>query len=165
MRNLLLALLLSSAAFATDRTLYGTKIDTYSGILTIPLVTDTLVTRTSTDTLTNKSISGSTNTITNVPNASVVHVFRTITSADSPYTTLSTDEFIKCDATSGSVTVVLTGATNTWLHIKKTDASTNPCILDPASTDTIDGVSSYSLTIQNQAAGPYKGGATSWLNF
>ena len=44
-----------------------------SGTVTIPTGTDTLVARTSTDTLTNKSISGSTNTLTNIGNASLTN--------------------------------------------------------------------------------------------
>jgi len=43
------------------------------GTITIPSGTDTLVARTSTDTLTNKSISGSTNTLTNIANASLTN--------------------------------------------------------------------------------------------
>jgi len=41
---------------------------TASGVLTLPSATDQLVGRATTDTLTNKSISGSTNTLTNIPN-------------------------------------------------------------------------------------------------
>lgn len=39
--------------------------------LTLPIITDTLITRSSTDTLSNKSISGSANTMTNIPAASL----------------------------------------------------------------------------------------------
>ena len=44
-----------------------------SGTLTLPTSTDTLVGRATTDTLTNKSISGSTNTLTNIANASLTN--------------------------------------------------------------------------------------------
>jgi trimeric autotransporter adhesin len=44
-----------------------------SGTLTLPTSTDTLVGRATTDTLTNKSISGSTNTLTNIGNASLTN--------------------------------------------------------------------------------------------
>ena len=43
------------------------------GTITIPSGTDTLVARTTTDTLTNKSISGATNTLTNIANASLTN--------------------------------------------------------------------------------------------
>jgi hypothetical protein len=44
-----------------------------SGTITIPSGTDTLVARNTTDTLTNKSISGATNTLTNIANASLTN--------------------------------------------------------------------------------------------
>ena len=44
-----------------------------SGVVSLPTATDTLVGRATTDTLTNKSISGSTNTLTNIANASLTN--------------------------------------------------------------------------------------------
>ena len=49
-----------------------------SGTVTIPTGTDTLVARTSTDTLINKSISGSTNTLTNIGNGSLTNSSLTV---------------------------------------------------------------------------------------
>lgn len=49
-----------------------------SGTLTLPTGTDTLVARNTTDTLTNKSMSGSTNTFTNIPNSALVNSSLTI---------------------------------------------------------------------------------------
>jgi hypothetical protein len=44
-----------------------------TGVVSLPTATDTLVGRATTDTLTNKSISGSTNTLTNIANASLTN--------------------------------------------------------------------------------------------
>ena len=44
-----------------------------TGTLTLPSTSDTILGRATTDTLTNKSISGSTNTLTNIPNSALVN--------------------------------------------------------------------------------------------
>jgi hypothetical protein len=49
-----------------------------TGVVSLPTATDTLVGRATTDTLTNKSISGSTNTLTNIANASLTNSSLTI---------------------------------------------------------------------------------------
>jgi len=64
----------------TNKTLTSPVISTITntGTLTLPTSTDTLVGRATTDTLTNKSISGSTNTLTNVPNSALTNSTFTI---------------------------------------------------------------------------------------
>jgi len=63
---------LSTAAFAAaTRTLDGQQITNGAATLTIPTSTDTLVGRATTDTLTNKSISGATNTLSNIPTSAI----------------------------------------------------------------------------------------------
>jgi hypothetical protein len=60
----------------TNKTLTAPTIATIlnnSGTLTLPTSTDTLVGRATTDTLTNKSISGSSNTLTNIPNSALTN--------------------------------------------------------------------------------------------
>jgi len=64
----------------TNKTLTAPVISTITntGSLTLPTSTDTLVGRATTDTLTNKSISGSTNTLSNIANASLTNSSITI---------------------------------------------------------------------------------------
>ena len=59
----------------TNKTLTAPVIATIvnTGTLTLPTSTDTLVGRATTDTLTNKSISGSSNTLTNIPNSALTN--------------------------------------------------------------------------------------------
>jgi hypothetical protein len=52
--------------------------------------------------------------------------------------TLATDFTILVDASSGLVTVTLTGTNGTFYNVKKIDSSMNPVRLRPA-TGTIDG--------------------------
>jgi hypothetical protein len=71
-------------AFAQSIVFEGTTADSYEmtlsageptqdRVITLPDTTDTLVARNTQDTLTNKSISGSTNTLTNIPNNALVN--------------------------------------------------------------------------------------------
>jgi len=64
----------------TNKTLTAPVIATIlnTGTLTLPTTTDTLVGRDTTDTLTNKTISGSSNTLTNIANASLTNSAVTI---------------------------------------------------------------------------------------
>lgn len=64
----------------TNKTLTSPIISSISntGTLTLPTSTDTLVGRATTDTFTNKSISGSTNTLTNIPNSALTNSSVTI---------------------------------------------------------------------------------------
>ena len=66
---------LSGTQTLTNKTLTSPNIATInnSGLLTLPTGPDTLVGRATTDTLTNKSISGSTNTLTNIPNSALTN--------------------------------------------------------------------------------------------
>lgn len=64
----------------TNKTLTSPIISSISntGTITLPTATTTLVGRDTTDTLTNKSISGSTNTLTNIPNSALTNSSITI---------------------------------------------------------------------------------------
>ena len=71
---------LTGSQTLTNKTLTSPVISTIvnTGTLTLPTSTDTLVGRATTDTLTNKSISGSTNTLTNIGNSSLTNSSITI---------------------------------------------------------------------------------------
>jgi len=71
---------LSGTQTLTNKTLTSPVISTITntGTLTLPTSTDTLVGRATTDTLTNKSISGSTNTLTNIGNSALTNSTVTI---------------------------------------------------------------------------------------
>jgi len=62
-----------------------------------------------------------------------------------------TDYTVLVDATSGAITVNLPSASTAGevvLNIKKIDATSNNVTIDPASTETIDGVATYVLKKQ-----------------
>lgn len=71
---------LTGSQTLTNKTLTAPVISTIvnSGTLTLPTSTDTLVGRATTDTLTNKTISGSSNTLSNIGNASLTNSSITI---------------------------------------------------------------------------------------
>jgi len=74
------AVSLTGTQTLTNKTLTAPNISTITntGTLTLPTSADTLVGRATTDTLTNKTISGSTNTITNIANSSLTNSSITI---------------------------------------------------------------------------------------
>ena len=74
------AVSLTGTQTLTNKTLTAPNISTITntGTLTLPTSADTLVGRATTDTLTNKSISGSTNTISNIANSSLTNSSITI---------------------------------------------------------------------------------------
>lgn len=67
------------------------------------------------------------------------------------YTATSSDHTITCDATSGNVTITLPAAstsTGRVYHIKKIDASGNSVIIDGNASETIDGATTQTTTVQ-----------------
>lgn len=88
------------------------------------------------------------------PDSSTRHV----TSAQSPYTVLETDQTILVDATAGNVTILIPDARfflRPQLNIKKTDSGVSTVTVKPILGDTIDGAYNntypYVLTQPEQA--------------
>jgi hypothetical protein len=143
-----------------------------SGTLTLPAATDTIVARSTTDTFSNKTISGSTNTLTNIGNASLVNSSITINGSpvslggsvsvgtgvisvetkNSNYTVLTSDGqdvLIRADSSSGPITITLytaVGNEGKTISVKKTDSSSNSVTINTTSSQTIDGSLTYTIS-------------------
>lgn len=75
----------------------------------------------------------------------------TLTSANSPYTVLSTDIILLCNCTGGAITLNLpasSSSTNRVIWAKKTDSSANAMTLDGNAAETIDGAATQATTVQ-----------------
>lgn len=81
-------------------------------------------------------------------------VNRPIVSQSTSYTITSTDGVILGNASGGAITFTLpnaTGIDGRLYTVKKTDSSANAVILDGHSSQTIDGSTTYNLTIENDS--------------
>ena len=136
----------------TNKTLTSPVIGTIvnTGTLTLPTSTDTLIGRATTDTLTNKSIDGATNTLSNIGNASLTNSSITIGSTS---ISLGGTETVVAGLTLTSPTIstiVNTGTltlpttTTTLVGRNTTDTLTNKTI--DASNNTISNIGNSSLT-------------------
>lgn len=77
----------------------------------------------------------------------------TAISSNTTVTATSNTVYI-CDASGGNITFTLPAASNSnkLFRVKKVDSSTNTVIITRAGSDTIDGATTYTLTVQYQAA-------------
>ena len=107
----------------STRTMLSTS-QTVDRTLTLPDATDTLVGKATTDTLTNKSISGTTNTFTNIPNSGLTNSAITIN---------GTSTSLGGSITVGSVTSV------TGTSPVVSSGGNTPAISMPAATTSVDG--------------------------
>jgi len=84
--------------------------------------------------------------------------------SSSPYTVLAADSYITCDATTGPITINLPAATGSGreISVKKIDSTANACTPTRAGSDTIDGATSYSLTVQYAASKVVDQASGSW---
>lgn len=86
--------------------------------------------------------------LTNISAAAFYTV--SITNAASPYTLVSEAGYLRCDATSGNITVNLPASIGLGrlVTIKKIDSSANTVTITRAGSDTIDGANTEVLTTQ-----------------
>lgn len=77
-----------------------------------------------------------------------------ITVSNSPYSVAAGDSMITCDASGGAVTINLPAATATHreITVKKLDSSANACTPTRAGSDTIDGATTLTLSVQYASA-------------
>lgn len=90
-----------------------------------------------------------------------------ITNAASPYSVLSTDYFISCNATAGATVITMPLATGTGrqLIIKKSDSSANACTISRQGADLIDGATTAVDAAQYQSFSVMDAGSAVWSIF
>ena len=147
-----------------------------TGTLTLPTSTDTLVGRATTDTLTNKSMSGSTNTFTNIPNSALTNNSITIgtTTVALGGTTLTPAGLTSVTVTQDPTTA-LQLATKQYVDSVAQGLNTKAAVLCATTANitlsgeqTIDGVttSASRVLVKNQSTasqnGIYLSGSGAW---
>ena len=82
------------------------------------------------------------------------YIFPDIVSKTTTYTATANDRVILCDSSAGAWTLTLpaaSGVTDKIYYIKKTDSSGNAITIDPNGTETIDGATTLSISVQYDA--------------
>lgn len=99
--------------------------------------------------------------------AAVTASYGTTTSTKTAnYTTTATDDYILVDASGGSRTITLHAAATATkpVHIKRINSGANTVIIDPNSTETVDGATTRTLTQQYEAVSLVSDGSN-WYVF
>ncbi len=113
---------------------------TNSGILTLPTSTDTLVAQATTDTLTNKTISGASNTLSNISlTTSVTGILPTANggTAQNSTATFPTSGIVVTEAATETLTNKTLGSTNTLTGATAASFTNTGILTLPTSTDTL----------------------------
>jgi len=100
-----------------------------------------------------------------VPAWSTSNSFTTNTQTTN-YTVASTDTVVFANAASGNVTITLpaaSGLTGYRFYIKRIDGSANTVTVQRTSTDTIDGLTSFTLDLQYTAFGVVSNGSNWYI--
>lgn len=136
---------LTAAQTLTNKTLTLPVIASISnsGTLTLPTGTDTLVARNTTDTLTNKSISGTGNTLTNIGNSSLVNSTISGVALGSNLFSLTIGTGLSGTSYNGSSAVTI-AIDSTVATLTGTQTLTNKTI--SGSTNTLTNIANASLT-------------------
>lgn len=142
----------TGAQTLTNKTLTAPVISTIvnTGTLTLPTITDTLVARTTTDTLTNKSMSGSGNTFTNIPNSALTNSTISGVSLGSNLFALTIGTGLTGTSYNGSA-VVTVAIDTTVVTLTGTQTLTNKSI--SGSTNTLSNIGNSSLTNSSLTVG------------
>jgi trimeric autotransporter adhesin len=159
---------LTATQTLTNKTMTSPTIATIlnnSGTLTLPTTTDTLVGRATTDTLTNKSISGSTNTLTNIGNSSLVN--SSVTVGGTPISLGGSGSFPLENLTDVSVSGIVSGQIlgwngSSWVNVSNTQTgSAGQGVSFWNATPLITGTSTNNtLPIISLATNPVTAGGT-----
>lgn len=75
----------------------------------------------------------------------------TVVTKTASYTATGAETVILCDATSGNVTISLPALASSAYrkyHVKKIDVSANTCIIDGSGSETIDGSTTFTISVQ-----------------
>ena len=132
-------------------------------VSTTAISTNTLraVTNVSSATVSTGTVYGGSVAITGQVSFSAV---TTITNAHSPYTVLSTDRFIRCNASSGTITVLMPYASSVIrdIFVKKVDSSVSTITISSIGADTFDGKVTTALASQYAVKAFINGTSTNW---